>query len=221
MIPVLDYGYVKLVGHLGSDQSIIEAARMSTDKGFQGWDKDSRLLAYLWKNKHTSPFEMCEVVIEAYLPLFVANQWVRHRTQSYNFLSGRYVEMPEDTYQPLIEIVQMRDDANKQAAGKGEMSWENAVEAQQIFRENAVRARVNYLRLIELGVAFERARTVLPLGTYTRVRAKANLLNWLKFLKLRSASDAQWEMQKYSNAVGSIVAKLYPKTWELFSGESV
>src|SRR3990172_2230213 len=115
MTRVLDAGYIELVEHWGSDERIIEAARMSTGKGFQGWDKDEKLLAYLYNNKHATPFEMAGMVIEVKAPIFVFREWHRHRTQSYNEMSARYIPLPDENYIPSVERLMMRGGTNKQA----------------------------------------------------------------------------------------------------------
>lgn len=242
---ILDHGYVSLVESWGSDERIIEAARMSTGKGFLGWGPkhrlyctpgmggnfddcscdmgepgDEKLLRYLYDNNHATPFEMAGMVIEVQAPIFVFREWHRHRTQSYNELSARYTPLPDLNYVPSIERLMIGSDGkNKQAgaiAGAGALTVEQAerfrerlsvvYEGQQSLYEDALAA----------GVPKELARIHLPVGRYSRMRASANLRNWLAFLTLRMAPNAQWEIRQYANAVGDLVAERFPRTWSLF-----
>lgn len=231
MIKVLDEGYVLFIEGWGSDESIIEAARMSTGKGFNGWGTadepgDERLLAYLYSNKHATPFEMGGVVIEVKAPLFVFREWHRHRTQSYNEMSARYVPLPDENYMPSLERLMVGANTattNKQAQGNGvvltESSAKQWADDLQSLYEHAQRV---YESGITIGVPKELARLPVPVARYSRMRASANLRNWLAFLTLRQAPAAQWEIREYANAVGQIIAERFPRTWELFTqGKSV
>jgi thymidylate synthase (FAD) len=223
MKKVLDHGYVQLVETWGSDERFIEAARMSTGKGFEGWEKDEKLLAYLYNNKHSTPFEMGGMVIEVKAPIFVFREWHRHRTQSYNEMSARYIPLPDENYRPSIErLVAGANTAttNKQAQGSGALL---TVEAAVAWRERLVelyaQAQAVYESGIALGVPKELARLSVPVARYSRMRASANLRNWLAFLTLRQAPAAQWEIRQYADAVGELVAKHFPRTWVLFEEE--
>ena len=224
MIHVLGYhGYVKLVESWGSDERIIEAARMSTGKGFQGWDKDEKLLAYLYNHKHMTPFEMCGMVIEVKAPIFVLREWHRHRTQSYNELSARYTPLPDENYIPLwsriIEGAELAS-SNRQAQGSSALnepqiqSWLDSLQA--VYHQ----AQLVYEAGLNIGVPKELARLPVPVARYSRMRASANLRNWLQFLTLRMDSNAQWEIRQYANAVGGIIRGNFPKTWALFTKEA-
>ena len=224
-IPVLDRGYVELVETWGSDERIIEAARMSTQKGFEGWGPkedgsagDEKLLAYLYNHKHMTPFEMGGLIVEVQAPIFVFREWHRHRTQSYNEMSARYVSLPEEFYVPSDERMAKGavSKVNKQGSEDGLADYVAGV-AQQSIRDASEAAFATYRDLLERGVARELARLVLPVNTYSRMRASANLRNWLAFLTLRAAPNAQWEIQQYAHAVGQMVAERFPRTWELFS----
>jgi thymidylate synthase (FAD) len=225
-IDLLDSGYVRFVDSWGSDESIIEAARMSTGKGFNGWGTeeepgDEKLLAYLWNNKHATPFEMGGVVIEVKAPLFVFREWHRHRTQSYNEMSARYIPLPDENYSPTLDRLLVGSNTattNKQAQGSGKhLGWEEAKEWRNQLKDLYAHAQKVYESGIALGVPKELARLPVPVARYSRMRASANLRNWLGFLTLRQAPAAQWEIREYANAVGSIVAEKFPRTWELFS----
>ncbi len=226
-IPVLDHGYVKLVESWGSDERIIEAARMSTNKGFLGWGSstapgDEKLLSYLYNNNHHSPFEMAGMIIEVQAPIFVFREWHRHRTQSYNELSARYTALPDLHYIPTLERVMVNvDGTNKQAnrlAGAGELTQNRANDFISTLRVQSAEAQQWYKTFLSAGVPKELARLFVPVNTYSRMRASANLRNWLGFLSLRLPSNAQWEIRQYAEVVGEMVAGVFPRTWELFKG---
>ena len=225
-INVLDSGYVSLVEAWGNDASIIEAARMSTGKGFHGWGStdtpgDEKLLKFLYENKHHSPFEMCGLIVEVKAPIFVFREWHRHRTQSFSEASARYVPLPDENYMPSLERVlegANTSTTNKQAQGlhKGltenqALAWLEALEA------SYQQTQALYDQALAAGVPKELARIILPVGRYSRMRASANLRNWLAFLTLRQAPDAQWEIREYANAVGTMIADRFPRTWEIFT----
>lgn len=227
---VLDHGYCALVESWGSDERIVEAARMSTGKGFLGWGSaekpgDEKLLKYLWDNKHGTPFEMAGMTIEIQAPIVVFREWHRHRTQSYNEMSARYSPLPDVNYVPTVERCMVVSAANKQAgkvAGAEQLTHESAlewlVELTQVY-EHAEQAYQSGLRR---GIPKEVARLPVPVGRYSRMRASANLRNWLAFLTLRSdhvpsGRAAQWEIRQFANAVGDLIAEVFPRTWALFA----
>lgn len=220
---VLDHGYVDLVESWGNDARVIEAARMSTSKGFQGWGTpdapgDEKLLRYLYTNAHHTPFEMAGLIIEVQAPIFVFREWHRHRTQSYNELSARYTALPDLFYVPSVErmMASAQSASNKQGSAGG-LDPVTADGALGVIEASHRDARRVYEHLLSKGVAREVARVVIPVAQYSRMRASANLRNWLAFLTLRMAPNAQWEIRQYANAVGAIVAATFPRTWELFS----
>lgn len=214
-IKVLDHGYVKLIDTMGTDESIIEAARMSTGKGFENWEKDITLLDFLWRHKHTSPFEMCELTIEVQAPIMVFREWHRHRTQSYNEFSARYAQMPNLHYIPEKTRVQKQSAANKQG-GSEQMPDEDAQSFVDECGADQERLYIQYEDWIEAGIAKEVARINTPVSRYSKMRAKTDLLNWLRFLSLRMKPNAQLEIRKYAEAVATIVQALFPRTWRLF-----
>lgn len=223
MAEVLDHGYCNLIEKWGSDERIIESARMSTNKGFQGWGSpgksgDEKLLAYLWKHKHLTPFEMAGMTIEVQAPIMVFREWHRHRTQSYNELSARYTELPHLNYIPSIERLMAGKQAktNKQSS-EGGFTKEQARKFQIEMELVTIQARAAYELLLANGVAREIARLVIPVNQYSRMRASANLRNWLTFLTLRLDEGAQHEIRVYAQAVGQIIAQEFPRTWDLFS----
>lgn len=250
MKPLLDHGYISLIETWGSDERIIEAARMSTGKGFNGWGPkecphctglempdatpcrtcggsqhlpgDEKLLAYLYNNKHSTPFEMAGLIIEVKAPIFVFREWHRHRTQSYNEMSARYIPLPDENYVPTFERIvdgAMNAGANKQAqSARGDPIEEEDIE--RWLRQLADLyddAQQVYERGLALGVPKELARCCVPVARYSRMRASANLRNWLQFLTLRMHPAAQWEIRQYANAVGELIAERFPHTWSLFS----
>lgn len=222
---ILDAGYVALVESWGSDERIIEAARMSTGKGFEGWERDERLLAYLYNNKHATPFEMAGMVIEVKAPIFVIREWHRHRTQSYNEMSARYIPLPDENYTPSLE--RLLSGANtattdKQAQNNGaKLTDTAAVEWARQLSGLYAHAQAVYESGIALGVPKELARLSVPVARYSRMRASANLRNWLAFLMLRKAPAAQWEIRQYADAVGELIAAAFPHTWALYEKEQM
>jgi thymidylate synthase (FAD) len=255
-ISLLDHGYIELVETWGSDERIIEAARMSTDGAFKGWgptDKDcglcrgsglsspgyahqsapcdacrgsgkapgdEKLLAFLWNNKHATPFEMAGLIIEVQAPIFVFREWHRHRTQSFNELSARYTPLPDINYVPTVERLMLGGDGKNKQAGTIKNAAVLTVEEAEAFRAclaDGYAMQENYYQIaLRNGVPKELARIILPVGRYSRMRASANLRNWLAFLTLRMAPGAQWEIRQYANALGTIIAERFPRTWELF-----
>lgn len=199
----------------GTDQLIVESARMSTGKGFQGWDKDHKFLTYLWKAGHTSPFEMPSLLVEVYCDIATARQWMRHRTFSYNEKSLRYAEHGDQ----FLDITAWRgqDTVNKQGSA-GEVVEQSY--ATDYYRDACAQASAAYKQLLSQGVAREQARMVLPMSTMTRFRAKANLLNWIKFLKLRNHEHAQQEIRELAAECQQLIADRFPRTHEVvFGGE--
>lgn len=207
---------VSLVMSMGREEDIIRAARMSTGKGFLGWEKDFRLLKYLYKNGHMTPFEMCQLVVDVYCPIFVARQWIRHRTFSYNELSGRYTELPNDVYIPDRNAVRWQDLQNRQGSVEDPGRVGEADYCACLYQEAVEQSFACYKKLLEAGMAREQARGVLPIGVFTRFRASGNLRNWLHFLHLRLDSHAQLEIRQAAEQVAGIVRELWPKTYRLF-----
>lgn len=228
-IKVLDQGYCQHVTSWGSDESIIEAARMSTNKGFKGWGTeeapgDEKLLRYLYENKHTTPFEMAGLTVEIKAPIFVFRQWHRHRTQSYNEMSARYTPLPAEDYVPTVERLMVNSTKNKQAGtAKGAAALDE--EKAERFRETLQRmynvSQGVYEDALRNGVPKELARLVLPVARYSKMRASANLHNWLRFLRLRLDPHAQYEIRVYAQAIGTMIAHQFPHTWSLFCEEMV
>ena len=224
---VLDYGYVTLVESWGSDERIIEAARMSTQKGFEGWGPkedgtpgDERLLRYLWKNNHATSFEMAGAVFEIQAPIFVFREWHRHRTQSVNEMSARYAPLPDVNYIPTVERLMANASGSNKQANRADGATELTKEIAESFIEDLkftyALAENRYRSALDWGVPKELARILLPVGRYSRMRASANLRNWLGFLTLRLDKAAQWEIRQYAQAVHDLLVPLFPRTLALF-----
>jgi thymidylate synthase (FAD) len=220
-VQVLDHGYVNLVGTWGSDAQIIEAARMSTNKGFQGWPADEKLLRYLYEHQHMTPFEMAGMTIEVQAPIFVFREWHRHRTQSYNEMSARYTPLPDVNYIPSIERLMMNAGGTNKQAGTVKDAEPLTLFAAERYRSMLQRQYESTEELYQAallgGVPKELARIHLPVGRYSRMRASANLRNWLGFLTLRMDEGAQYEIREYANAVAGFVKEAFPRTFGLFS----
>ncbi len=223
MSKVLDNGYVVLKTSWGSDETIVESARMSSGKGFLGWGTpekpgDEKLLKFLWDNKHTSPFEQGGLTFEVQAPIMVFREWHRHRTQSYNEMSGRYTQMPDVHYLPEPSRVKGQSKTNKQGTSTQELSPEIVAEFLRRIKAEQEMIYSTYQWAIDNNISREVARINTPISRYSRMVASANLLNWLKFLKLRLPEAAQWEIRQFADAVGAAVAEKFPRTWELFKG---
>ena len=206
---ILDKGFVRLIDHMGSDDSICEAARVSyaANNKKRTEDSNEKLINYLMCNEHTSPFEMAEVIFHVKLPIFVARQWIRHRTGSFNEVSGRYTELT-DFHCPDEIREQSRD--NKQGSS-GEISQYDFK-----FEEYNRNAFDDYSDMVSGGVAKEQARIVLPLSTFTEWYWKTDLHNLFHFLKLRMHHHAQKEIREYANCIAGIVSELYPLSYGAF-----
>lgn len=236
-ISVLDHGYVEFIEAWGQGRSgpvakaypkeaaedsigyeigIIEAARQSTQGSFRGWSDDEKLLKFLHSNHHATPFEFAGMVLEIQAPIFVFREWQRHRTQSYNEMSARYAPLPELYYQPTKERLLQSGGANKQAQGLTQLDSGTADEFWHTLRKFYILAEAQYIHALSIGVPKELARLSMPVGHYSRMRASANLRNWLSFLTLRLAPNAQWEIRQYAEAVLAICQENFPRTTKLF-----
>ena len=231
---VLDHGFVRLVecwGHGDEGRvldyvkstpvvredyevGIIEAARQSTQGSFRGWDKDAKLLQYLYEHKHNTPFEFAGMVIEVRAPIMVYREWHRHRTQSYNEMSARYAPLPELWYRPTLDRVMMK--AGKQGGSEKELTRDLAEFFIDDMDSQCKTFAIRYKRALENGVPRELARIGMPVGWYSQMRASACLRNWLAFLTLRLDPAAQWEIRQYAQAVGKLIETNFPQTWKLF-----
>lgn len=212
---VLDHGYILLVDTMGTDADIAAAARLSYGRGTTKVNKDAGLINYLYKNAHTSPFEMCEMKFQIRLPIFVMRQLVRHRTANLNEYSGRYSVMPELWYIPKIEQICSQHATNKQGSGEP-LTQSAAIEIQNMMNIASENAFITYEALLKRGLARETAREILPLNTYTEVVWKMDLNNLLKFLMLRDDPHAQWEIREYAKHIAGMMATCYPDTYAAY-----
>lgn len=228
---VLDHGLVRLVDHMGSDLSIVRAARVSYDAAWRAGedeDKDKKLMRRLWSGKsssasslpelpkHSTPFESVTMTFEIMAPIFVFRQWHRHRTQSYNELSARYRELPETFYSPDPAYVGRQSDSSKQGRDLSHEDLERRAHEVQILERHCKAAFSLYKNLLESGWPKELARVVLPMGTYSHMFTTMNLLNFFKFATLRCDLHAQYEIRVFAEAMVRIVSTFAPEATALF-----
>lgn len=218
-IDVLDDGFVRCVSSMGDDSSIVQAARVSYGKGTKTVLDDKKLIHYLYKHKHTSPFEMVEFKFHVRVPMDCWRQWIRHRTASVNEYSTRY-SIAIDSMASACGQWRQQSSTNRQ--GSGDLITDEAVIRELNDDEKTLQelSRAVYERRIALGVAREQARKDLPLSTYTEAYWKIDLHNLLHFLRLRLAPNAQHEIRQYAKAIDKIVTEIVPTTMEAFHGES-
>jgi len=209
--PVLDHGFVALVDYMGNDQAIEHAARVSYGKGTRARSKTRGLIRYLMNHKHTTPLEMVEVKLHAAMPMFVARQWIRHRTASVNEYSGRYSLIPNVTYRP--EGWRLQSGTNAQGS---EGFADQLTQAIAFDRHDDIinKAFDTYDWMEEHEIARELSRIDLPLSSYTQWYWKIDLHNLLHFLRLRSDPHAQWEIRVFSDIIAGIVKEAFPLTYE-------
>ncbi|MCA1841211.1 MAG: FAD-dependent thymidylate synthase [Actinobacteria bacterium] len=246
MTNLLDHGSLELIETWGSDERIIESARMSTDGSARGWGPihtpecnksialwkdlaqcnceskpgDEKLLRYLWEHNHLTPFEMCGATFEVKAPIMVFREWQRHRTQSYNEMSARYIPLPDESYMPSVERLLAPGGTNKQAGSTGAALTPELAECfLAALKETYAEVENTYQTALKDGVPKELARLVIPVGRYSKMRASANLRNWLAFLTLRTDPSAQWEIVQYAEAVRHALEQQFPRTMELFNGD--
>lgn len=212
-ISVLDQGFVRVIDYMGNDSSVVQAARVSYGAGTKTTSDDRGLIRYLMRHRHTSCFEMCSIKMHVRLPMFVARQWVRHRTASLNEISARYSVLDAEHYVPEQFRAQSR--TNKQGSGDPLANIEQ-FHATGEYRDAMGRAGLSYRMLLDQGVAREQARMVLPASTYTEWYWKADLHNLLHFLALRSDPLAQAEIREYALVIGQVVSLWVPLVWEAF-----
>ena len=214
-IKCLDKGFVRLVDSMGGDDAIVQAARVSYGQGTSKVSQDRGLIRYLMRHRHTTPFEMVEFKFHCKMPIFVARQWVRHRTANINEYSLRYSEARDEFYMPDPEHIQFQSALNKQGR-MGEVSTELKQKVLDSFKEISERSFAIYSELNEAGVARELARSILPVNLYTEWYWKNDLHNLLHFVGLRSDSHAQYEIRVFSDAMGEFVKSVAPFAWEAY-----
>lgn len=211
VVRVLDHGLVRLVDHMGSDLSIVRSARVSYDAEWRAGEdegKDRKLIGYLLKNRHTSPFEAVQFTFEVKAPIFVFRQWHRHRTWSFNEVSARYAELPAEFYVPRLEQITGQSTSNKQMRTDTQHPKASAI--QGLIYDECARAFAVYQGLLEVGTPRELARGVLPVNTYSHMFASVSLLNLMRFLQLRLHPHAQYEIRVYAEAMLKLIEPVVP-----------
>ncbi len=226
-LPVLDHGFIRVIDYMGDDSSIVQSARVSYGKGTKKVSTDSGLIKYLMRHRHSTPFEMCEIKYHVKLPIFIARQWIRHRTANVNEYSARYSILDKEFYIPDKKNLAAQSTSNRQGRG----SLINGSQADNILnllREDAERNYNNYEKMLnetfdgkvidesKQGLARELARMNLTLNSYTQWYWKTDLLNLLNFLSLRADSHAQYEIRAYAEIMLNTVKKWVPTTYEAF-----
>ncbi len=212
-IKVLDHGFVRLVDFMGDDSRIVQAARVSTGKGTKTEREDRGLIRYMMRLLHTTPFEKVRFEFHSKKPIFVARQWIRHRTGSFNELSARYSELPEEFYIP--ERFRLQGTSNMQG-GDEHVSDEMNYLLRSALQTKCGDAFRFYHEMLEKGVSKELARLVLPVNTYTEWYWTIDLHNLFHFLVLRMDAHAQWETRQYALAIAEMVKEIVPVAWEAF-----
>ena len=220
-IPVLDHGFVRVIDYMGDDSAIVQAARVSYGKGTKKLSDDAGLINYLLRHQHTTPFEMCEIKYHVKVPIFIARQWIRHRTANVNEYSARYSVLDREFYIPNVDQLAMQSKQNHQ--GRGELL--RGVEAQHVLdllKEDATRNYDHYVEMLNedpdgnvideerAGLARELARMNLTLNTYTQWYWKIDLHNLLHFLSLRADTHAQYEIRVYADAMLETIKRWVP-----------
>ena len=215
-IKVLDKGFVRLVDYMGDDAAIVQAARVSYGKGTKSVSEDKGLIRYLMRHKHTSPFEMVEFKFHVKLPIFVARQWIRHRTANVNEYSGRYSEMKDEFYLPDVQQIRPQSVVNKQGRSNETLAPELAKGIIDQYEQTQKQLFEEYSKLLETNLARELARINLPLSNYTEWYWKIDLHNLFHFLKLRLDAHAQYEIRVYAEAMADMVKDIVPLAYEAF-----
>ena len=209
-IPVLDKGFVRLVDYMGGDARIVQAARVSYGEGTKTAHKDAALIDYLMRNRHTSPFEQVELTFHVKLPIFVARQWIRHRTASVNEVSARYSILKDECYVPALPDIAEQSSSNRQGRSEEAFPEEEAKEIAAEMERMQGEAFSSYHALLEKDVARELARVNLPLSAYTEWYWKIDLHNLFHFLELRCDAHAQREIRAYADVILDICRRVAP-----------
>ena len=226
-LPILDHGFVRVIDYMGNDNSIVQAARVSYGKGTKKVNTDSGLLKYLMRHWHSTPFEMCEIKYHVKLPIFIARQWIRHRTANVNEYSARYSILDKEFYLPSKENLAAQSTNNRQ--GRGEViSGDQAEKVLGLLKDDAERTYNNYEEMLnerydgsvvdkgKIGLARELARMNLTLNTYTQWYWKTDLLNLMNFLRLRVDHHAQFEIRAYADVMLDTLKRWVPTTYDAF-----
>ncbi len=217
--PVLDHGFVRVIDYMGDDAAICQAARVSYGRGTKSVQNDEGLIRYLMRHWHSTPFEMCEVKLHVKLPVFVARQWIRHRTANVNEYSARYSILDREFYIPAPDALAAQSEVNNQGRGAA-LAGEEAARVLRYLTEDAMRAYDHYEEMIstegQQGLARELARMNLPANIYTQWYWKVDLHNLLHFLRLRADAHAQYEIRVYAQEICHLVADWVPFAYRAF-----
>ncbi len=218
-VPVLDHGFVRVVDYMGDDGAIVQAARVSYGQGTKQARDDSGLIRYLMRHWHSTPFEMCEIKFHVKLPVFVARQWIRHRTANVNEYSARYSILDREFYIPAPDALAAQSTVNNQ--GRGDvLEGDEAQRVLEILRDDSTRSYDHYEAMLsqdgQQGLARELARMNLPMNIYTQWYWKVDLHNLMHFLRLRADAHAQMEIRVYADAICELVKAWVPATFAAF-----
>jgi thymidylate synthase (FAD) len=217
--PVLDHGFVRVIDYMGDDAAICQAARVSYGKGTKSVQNDEGLIRYLMRHWHSTPFEMCEIKLHVKLPVFVARQWIRHRTANVNEYSARYSILDREFYIPAPDHLAAQSVVNNQGRGQA-LAGEEAAQVLEILKTDSNRCYDNYERMISQdgqdGLARELARMNLPANVYTQWYWKVDLHNLFHFLRLRADTHAQYEIRVYAEEICKVVADWVPAAYRAF-----
>lgn len=218
LINVLDKGYVKLINHSGNDNTPQETARISTGKEGENYSEEKGIILtrYLMRHKHSTPFEFAHITFELKVPIMVMREFIRHRTLSVNEESGRYKKLDPDYYVPSSSRIKYQSTINNQGSADESVDLDLAVEFIDKCDEINESFEELYSKAVDKGIAKEVSRLSMPISHYTTFRVTGNLLNWYKFLLLRQAENAQWEIRQYANAIFEIIKKLYPNCTQAY-----
>ena len=226
-LAALDHGFVRVIDYMGDDTAIVQSARVSYGKGTKKISNDKGLIKYLMRHWHSTPFEMCEIKLHVKLPIFIARQWIRHRTANVNEYSARYSILDKEFYIPSVENLASQSQINKQGRAEN-LSPEEAEKVIELLKSDAEQTYRNYEVMLNensdgetldessMGIARELARMNLTLNTYTQWYWKIDLNNLLHFLALRADAHAQYEIRVYADIILDIVKKWVPVTYEAF-----
>ncbi len=225
--PVLDHGFIRVIDYMGTDSAIVQAARVSYGKGTRKVNEDAGLINYLMRHRHTTPFEMCEIKFHIKLPIFIARQWIRHRTANVNEYSGRYSIMDKEFYVPAPEQLAAQSQSNRQGRGNT-LEGEEAQRVLELLQQDATQAYGHYEEMLnedvvgnvidenKTGLARELARMNLTLNYYTQWYWKIDLQNLMHFLSLRADSHAQYEIRVYAELMLDMLKAWVPLTHAAF-----
>ncbi|KAF8818232.1 FAD-dependent thymidylate synthase [Rickettsia endosymbiont of Cardiosporidium cionae] len=225
---ILDHGFIRVVDYMGNDEAIVQAARISYGKGTKSHSEDRALIRYLMRHQHTTPFEMCEIKFHIKLPIFVARQWIRHRTANINEYSARYSVLSNEFYIPLAENILSQSSTNKQGRNNKTLPKDLVDKVIEFIKSDSINCHNHYREMMNcdpdgsitddnnIGISRELARINLTLNHYTEIYWKIDLHNLLHFLLLRADETAQYEIRMYANSIIDVVKLWTPHVYDAF-----